>query len=168
MNKTTVIAEPGKLDLTRTRIFDAPRELVFKAYTDPSLIPQWWGPKLYTTTVEKMDPKPGGSWRFVQRDAEGHEFGFHGVYHEVRRPEQTVDTFEYEGFPGHVLLESATMEDLGGGKTKLTVHSVYQSVEDRDGMIASGMEKGMSESHERLDELLAKTVISPKSKQQAR
>ncbi len=168
MNKTIVVAEPGKQELTITRTFNASRELVFKACTDPTLIPQWWGPKLYTTTIDKMDTKPGGSWRFVQRDAEGHEFGFHGVYHAVRLPEQTVETFEFEGMPGHVILESTTLEDLGGGKTKLTVHSVYQSVEDRDGMLASGMEKGMAESHARLEELLAKTLPSPKSRETAR
>jgi uncharacterized protein YndB with AHSA1/START domain len=168
MNKTIVVAEPGKQELTITRIFDAPRELVFKACTDPDLIPQWWGPRYLTTTIDKMDAKPGGSWRFVQRDAEGHEFAFHGVYHTVRRPEQTVETFEFEGVPGHVTLESATLEDLGGGKTKLTVHSVFQSVEDRDGMIASGMEQGLAESHDRLEELLAKTVPSPKSRETTR
>jgi uncharacterized protein YndB with AHSA1/START domain len=166
MNKTIVIAEPGKQELTITRTFDAPRELVFKACTDPNLIPQWWGPRYLTTTIDKMDAKPGGSWRFVQRDAEGHEFAFHGVYHEVRRPERTVETFEFEGVAGHVVLESANLEDLGG-KTRLTIHSVYQSVEDRDGMIASGMEKGLAESHDRLEELLAKTVPMPKSRQKA-
>ena len=166
MNKTVVTAEPGKQDLFITRTFDAPRELVFKAYTDATLIPQWWGPAMYTTVVDKMDARPGGSWRFYQRDAEGHEFAFHGVYHEVKRPERTVDTFEYEGMPGHVMLEIATLEEQNG-KTKLTVHAVYQSVEDRDGMIASGMESGMSESHDRLEQLLAKTVPSSKSREKA-
>ena len=167
MNKTIVVAEPGKQELIITRTFDAPRELVFKACTDPELIPQWWGPRYLTTTIDKLDAKPGGSWRFVQQDAQGNEYAFHGVYHAVRRPEQTVETFEFEGLPGHVILESTTLADLGG-QTRLTVHSVYQSVEDRDGMIAEGMEQGLVESHDRLEELLAKTVPSPKSRETTR
>ena len=154
MTKTILIAEPGKQELFIQRTFNAPRELVFKAYTDPTLIPRWWGPRIYKTTIDKMDPKPGGSWRFVQHDAEGHEFAFHGVYHEITRPELIIDTFEFEGNPGHhVLLETTTFEEQDG-KTNLTVQVVYQSVEDRDGMIASGMEKGMDEGMQRLDRLL--------------
>jgi len=156
MTKTILIAEPGKQELFIHRIFDAPPELVFKAYTDPTLIPQWWGPAIYKTTVDKMDPKSGGVWRFVQRDAEGREFAFHGVYHEIRQPERIVDTFEFEGMPGHVLLETATFERQGS-QTGLTVQVVYQSVEDRDGMIASGMEQGMDEGMERLAELLTQS-----------
>ena len=166
MGKTTFIVEPGKQVVTVSRIFDAPRELVFKIFTDPTLIPQWWGPSIFTTVVDRMDVKPGGSWRFVHRDTEGHEFGFHGVYHEVKRPERTVETFEYEGVPGHVILETATLEDLGG-KTRLTVQSVFQSMEDRDGMVASGMESGLTESHDRLERLLTKTVPAQKSGEKA-
>jgi uncharacterized protein YndB with AHSA1/START domain len=155
LTKTRFVAEPGKQESIITRIFDAPRESVFKTYTDPNLIPQWWGPKNLTTTVEKMDARPGGVWRIVQRDAEGNEYAFHGVYHDVAPPQRLVRTFEFEGMPGHVSLETVTLEDLGG-KTKLTTKSVFQTVEDRDGMFESGMEEGVNESMDRLAELLAK------------
>lgn len=152
---TTLIAEPGVQQIVLTRVFDAPRELVYKAMTDPTLIPNWWGPRRLSTIVEKMDVTPGGTWRFVQRDPEGQEFAFHGVYHEVQPPERLVYTFEFEGAPGHVLLETVTFEELDG-KTKLTDTSVFQSVEDRDAMVQAGMESGAKESMDRLAELLAK------------
>jgi uncharacterized protein YndB with AHSA1/START domain len=156
MSKTEVVAEPGRQDIIITRIFDAPRDLVFKATFDPDLIPQWWGPRWLTTTVDKMDAISGGSWRFVQRDQEGNEYAFNGVFHEIAPPERAIQTFEFEGLPekGHVALEFARFEELPGGKTKLTTISVFQSVADRDGMIQSDMERGVNESHERLDELL--------------
>jgi len=153
MAETSLIAEPGKQEIIISREFDAPRDLVFKACTDPELISQWWAPEGITTTVEKMDAKPGGTWRVVQRDAEGNEFAFHGVFHEVT-PERIVDTIEYETMPGHVTFETETLEDLGGGRTKLTDHLVFQSVEDRDGMLQSGMEEEMTGPLERLAGLL--------------
>ncbi|MBO0687057.1 MAG: SRPBCC family protein [Candidatus Dormibacteraeota bacterium] len=155
MNKAVVTVEPVRHDIVLTRVFDAPRELVFKTYTDPELIPRWWGPRNLTTKVERMDVRPGGGWRFVQRDSEGHEFAFHGVYHEVSPPDRIVDTFEFEGMPGHVALETTTLEDLGG-KTRLTTITVFQTIEDRNGMVASGMEQGASESMDRLEELLGR------------
>src|SRR5205823_9575981 len=133
--------------------FDAPRELVFKAHTDPQIIPQWWGPRSLTTTVEALEVRPGGLWRFVHHDAAGNEYAFHGVYHAVAPPERLVYTFEFEGAPGHVVLETVTFEDVQG-KTKLTDVSVFQTVEDRDGMLRSGMEEGATESMDRLAELL--------------
>ncbi len=153
MAETSLIAEPGKQEIVVSRVFDAPRDLVFKACTDPELIAQWWGPKGFTTTVEELDVRPGGMWRVVQRDAEGNEYAFHGVYHEVT-PERIVDTFEYEAMPGHVLLETETFEDLGGGRTKMTDQMVLQSVEDRDGMLQSGSQEEMIEPMERLAGLL--------------
>lgn len=153
-NKTVVTAEPGKQDIVITREFDAPRELVFKAYTDPNLISQWWGPKEVTTIVDKMEAKKGGMWRFVHK-AKDVEYAFNGVYHDVVSPERVVQTFEFEPMAGHVLLETITFEDHGG-KTKLISQSVFQSVEDRDGMLQSGMESGAAESNDRLDELLEK------------
>ena len=155
MTGTNLIAEPGKQEIIITRVFDAPRESVFKTYTDPDLIPQWWGPKNLTTTVDKMDVRPGGVWRFVQRDADGNEYAFNGVYHQIVPPERLVGTFEFEGMPGHVSLETVTLEDLKG-KTKLTEKSVFQTVEDRDGMLKSGMEEGVAETMDRLAELIAK------------
>jgi uncharacterized protein YndB with AHSA1/START domain len=128
---------------------------VFKAYTDPNRLPQWWGLKGFTTTVDKMDVRPGGVWRFAQRNADGNEYAFHGVYHAIVSPERLVCTFEFEGMPGHILLESVTFEEQDG-KTKLTDQSVFQSVGDRDGMLSSGMEQGWAETMDRFAELLAK------------
>lgn len=155
-NKITVIAEPGKQEYFITREFDAPRELVFQAFTDPELVPQWWGPRRLSTLVDKMDAKAGGQWRFLNRDPQGNEYAFHGVYHEVRAPERIIDTFEFEGLPeaGHVCLETLTLEALPGGRTRLTTQSVFQSVADRDRMLQSGMEEGLNDSCERLAELL--------------
>ncbi len=150
---TRLIAKPGEREIVMTRVFDAPRELVFKAVTDPKLLSEWWGPRIYTTTIDKMDVRPGGAWRFVQRDAEGHEYAFHGVYREIAPPERVVWTFEFEGMPGHVSVETATFEEEAG-KTTFTSTSVLPSVEDRDGMLQSGMEAGATESYDRLAELL--------------
>jgi uncharacterized protein YndB with AHSA1/START domain len=155
-NKTIVTAEPGKQEMIITREFDAPRELVFKAFTDPELVPQWWGPRRLSTLVDKMDVRPGGLWRFINQDPDGNEYGFHGVYHEVSAPERIIDTFEFEELPeaGHVCLETLTLEALPGGRTRLTAQSVFQSVADRDGALQSGMEEGLNDSYARLTELL--------------
>lgn len=153
MNKHTLIAEPGSHMVVIKREFNAPRELVFKAMTEPKLVTQWWGFRNTTTRVDKMEAKHGGIWRFVDRDAEGNEFAFRGVYHDVTSPERLVYTFEFEGMPGHVLLETITLEEKDG-KTFITDSSVFQSVEARDGMIEAGMESGAAESFEMLDELL--------------
>jgi uncharacterized protein YndB with AHSA1/START domain len=155
-NKTNISAEPGKQEIIITREFDAPRELVFKACTDPRLIPQWWGPRYLSTEVDQMDVRAGGQWRFLNRDAEGNEYAFHGVYHEVLAPERIIDTFEFEGLPetGHVCLETMKLEELPGGRTRLTVQSLFQAVADRDGMLQSGMEAGVNDTYDRLAELL--------------
>src|SRR6266446_4803352 len=153
---TTILAEPGKQEILITREPDAPRALVFQACTDPTLIPQWWGPRSLSTQVDKMDVRPGGQWRFINRDAEGTAYAFHGVYHEVLAPERVIDTFEFEGLPetGHVTLETMKLEELPGGRTKLTTQSVFQSVADRDGMLQSGMQDGVEDTYNRLAELL--------------
>jgi uncharacterized protein YndB with AHSA1/START domain len=157
-NQTTITAEPGKQELVITREFDAPRELVFKVFTDPELLPQWWGPRYLSTIVDKMDVRPGGQWRFINRDAQENEYAFHGVYHEVLAPERIIDTFEYEGLPetGHVTLETMKLEELPGGRTRLTTQSVYQTVMDRDAVLQSGMESGVNDTYDRLSELLEK------------
>jgi len=159
---TSIIAEPGKQEIILTRVLDAPRDAVFKAYTDPQFIPRWWGPRRLTTKVLKMDVRPGGRWRIVQRDFSGVEFKFHGVYHDIRPPERLVYTFEFEGMPGHVSLETGTFDELEGG-TLLTGKSVFQSVVDRDGMMAGGMAEGVSESMDRLAELLASMKTGKKA-----
>ncbi len=156
--KLTVNAEPGKQDVVITREFDAPRELVFKAFTDPELIPQWWGPRYLTTEIDRLDVRSGGQWRFVHHDSQGNEFAFHGVYHEILAPERIIDTFEYEGLPekGHVVLETMRFEALPGDRTRLVVQSLFQSVADRDAMLQSGMEVGLNDSYDRMVELLEK------------
>lgn len=154
-NKTTITVEPGKQELFITREFDAPRDLVFKAHTDPNLYVQWLGPRGYEMTLETFEPVSGGRYRYVHKDQDGNEFGFHGTFHEIS-PERMIQTFEFEGYPGHVSLESLTLEELPGNRTKVTIQCVYQSVSDRDGMVQSGMERGVTEGYERLDEILAK------------
>lgn len=160
MNKTTITAKPGMQEVVITREFDAPRELVFKAFTDPKLYVQWLGPRELTMTLERFEPRNGGSWRYIHKDKAGNAYGFHGVNHEVTAPERIIGTFEFEGLPdkGHVALETARFEALPGNRTRLTAQSVFQSVADRDGMLQSGMERGVNDSHERLDELLAKEL----------
>ncbi len=153
----STLTMPSDREIVMERVFNAPRELVFKAYTDPDLIPKWWGPRYLTTTVDKMDVRVGGVWRFVQRDAQGQESAFNGVYREIVPPERLSYTFEFEGMPGHVVIETVTFEEHAG-KTRTTVTSLFQSKEDRDGMIQSGMEEGANDSQERLAELLETMV----------
>ena len=153
MPKTEYTVEPGKQEIISEVVLDAPRELVFKAYTDPKLFARWWGPSRYTNDVQKFDSRPGGEWRVVQRAADGGEHAFRGVNHDVVAPERICQTFEYEGVPGHVALQTATFESLGN-KTKIVAQIVFQSVMDRDGMVASGMKSGADESMERLAVLL--------------
>jgi uncharacterized protein YndB with AHSA1/START domain len=155
MAKTEYVIEPGSFDIVMTRVFDAPRELVFKAFTDPKLFAQWWGPREYTNRIDKFEARRGGEWRIVQSDSSGHEFAFHGVHHDVIAPERTVATFEFEGVPGHVAMQTATFEPLGD-RTRVVQQAVFQSVADRDGMIASGMKRGSDDSMDRLAELLEK------------
>lgn len=157
-NETKIIAEPGKPEITIIREFDAPRELVFRAYTEADLYTRWVGPRGYTMKLEKFEPWSGGSWRYIHRDPQGNEFGFHGVNHEVTAPERIIGTFEFEGLPerGHVILDTAIFEALPGGRTRVTGQSVFRSVADRDGMVQSGMAYGVNDSHAQLDELLAK------------
>ena len=147
----TVISD---LEIAMTRVFDASRELVFKAYTDPEMVAQWWGQRASTTIVDKLDLRPGGTWRFIQREEGGIEYAFNGEYREVSPPERLVSTFEFEMMPGHVIVDTATFEELDG-RTKVTVTSLFANIEDRDGMLSSGMEGGANESWDQLAELLA-------------
>ena len=155
VSKTDYLVEAGKHDMVMTHTFDAPRELVFKAYTDPKLFALWWGPREYTNRMDKFEARRGGEWRIVQSDGSGHEFAFRGVHHDVVAPERIVETFEFEGVPGHVVMQTATFEPLGD-KTRVVQQAVFQSVADRDGMIASGMKRGSDDSMDRLAELLEK------------
>jgi uncharacterized protein YndB with AHSA1/START domain len=154
-NQTKVTATPGGREVIIEREFDAPREKVWEAWTNPDLLKQWLGPRKYEMTIEKYDFKPGGSYRYIHKGEDG-EFAFHGVFHGIYGQEKMVQTFEFEGLPepGHVSLDTLTLEEKDG-KTKAMTISVFQTPEDRDGMIQSGMEKGVTEGYERLDDLLA-------------
>jgi len=154
--KTEFVIKPGVQEITLIREFDAPRDVVFKVMTDPNAIPKWWGPRAYWTKVDKMDARSGGSWRFIHGDNKGNEYGFHGVYHLVE-PNRVIQTFEFEGVPGRPSLETMTLEDIGG-RTRMVTHSVFQSLEDRDGVVQSGMQTGAAETHDRLAELVAERL----------
>ena len=157
-NKTEIIAEPGKQELYIIREFDAPRELVFRAHTDADVYVKWVGPRDLKMTIEKWDCRDGGSYRFTHERG-GHKYAFFGVNHEVLEPERIIGTFEFDGLPerGHVILGITQFEELSNGRCKLVHQSVFRSVADRDGMIASGMERGVNDGYEKLDTLLAGT-----------
>jgi uncharacterized protein YndB with AHSA1/START domain len=157
MAKTQITADPGSPFIDVTREFDAPRDVLFRAHADPELIVQWLGPRRLTMVVDRYDVRDGGSWRYIHRDADGAEYGFHGVFHGTPSPDSMVQTFEFEGALGHVSLDAITLEEHDG-RTLLRGHSVFQSVEARDAMIEAGMEGGLTEGYERLDELIARLV----------
>ncbi len=157
MGKTQITAEPGTPQILMEREFDAPRERIFRAYTEPELLTQWLGPRGYTMEIDRFDLRDGGTWRYVHRDEQGNTYGFHGVFHGDPSPDGIVQTFEYEGAPGHVSLDTLTLE-ARDGKTVARTNSVFQSVEARDAMIASGMEHGVNDGYDRLDELIARLV----------
>ena len=155
MPKTKFKVDRDNLQVVLEREFDAPRDLIWKTMTDKKLIPKWWGPSQFDTIVDKMDFKVGGQWRFVHKGKDGQVFAFHGVYKQIDEPNIISDTFNFEGIPaGHELVETALLEDLGNGKTKVTSTSVFQNIEDLEGMVGSGMESGAVETWERLAELV--------------
>ena len=158
MANTQIIAEPGVPQLIVSAEFLAPRDLLFRAYVDPDLLRQWLGPRRLTMTIDRFDPRHGGIWRFIHADDDGTDYGFHGVFHGEPSRERIVWTFESEDFPGHVCLEPITFGERGEA-TVVRQNTVYQSVEDRDAAVASGMEEGINESMERLDELLGRLVL---------
>lgn len=155
-NPIKIDAQPGRQEIIITREINAPREQVFKAFIDPKLYTQWIGPRELKTTIVTFEPKAGGKYRYIQKDKRGHQFAFHGVFHEVKSPEMIIETFEYEGLPekGHAALDKVKFESLPGNRTKIIEKSVFLTVEDRDGMLNADMTKGINESYERLDELL--------------
>ncbi len=154
-NKTEVIAEPGKQELFIIREFDAPRELVFRAHTDPEIYVKWVGPYGMTMTIEKWECRDGGSYKYTHERG-GHTYAFFGVNHEVLSPERLIGTFEFDGLPerGHVILGKTLFEELPNGRSRIVHQSVFMSVNDRDGMVQSGMERGVSDGYEKLDSLL--------------
>lgn len=149
------VTTPGDREIHVERVFEASRERVFTAFTDPELIPKWWGPHGTTTVVDELDARPGGRWRLVSQDSNGGENAFRGVFREVVAPERVVWTFEWEGLPGHVSVETVNFEDLGDGRTKVVSDTIFHAGAERDGMLESGMERGMNETYARLDALLA-------------
>jgi uncharacterized protein YndB with AHSA1/START domain len=151
----TEIAIDSEVPLVRiTRDFDAPVANVFRAHTDPDLVRQWLGPRSLEMRIDHFDCRTGGSYRYRHvRGAD--EFGFHGSFHEVRPGELIVQTFTFDGDPDGVALERIMFTDLGDGRTRLTSTSLVDSFAARDAFVATGMESGIRESYERLDEVLA-------------
>ena len=158
---TLTVSLPSDREILMTREFDAPRELVFEVLNRAEHVQHWYGPRGYSLTGCDVDFRPGGKWRMVHRNEQGNEFAFRGEIREVVPPERVVRTFEWEGLPGHISVETLCLEDLGG-RTRVTVTSAFDSVEDRDGMLQSGMERGASESYDRLAEYLAELQSSQK------
>jgi len=154
MGTTEITAAAGTPFIDIVREVKAPRELVYRAHTDPNLIVKWLGPRRFRMTVERWEPVDGGAWHFTHHDTDGSAFGFHGVFHGTPSADGMLQTFEFEGAPGHVSLDKLTLEDQGD-RTIVRIHSVYQSVEARDAMVENGMGSGVSEGYDRLDELVA-------------
>ncbi|MGH9157452.1 MAG: SRPBCC family protein [Acidimicrobiales bacterium] len=154
MKETEIAVDPDVPLVRITREFDAPPERVFLAHTDPELVVLWLGPRRVQMTIDHYDCRTGGSFRYLHAHG-GDEFGFHGCFHEVRPSERIVQTFTFEGFPDGVALEKLVFQDLDGGRTRLTATSLVDSFEGRDAFVASGMEDGVRQGYERLDELLA-------------
>ncbi|MGY2076418.1 SRPBCC family protein [Blastococcus sp. SYSU DS0828] len=154
--ETQIAADPDVPLIRITREFDAPREKVFRAHTEPDLVVQWLGPRGLEMTIDRYDCRTGGSYRYVHSQ-DGEEYAFYGSFHEVRPDELIVQTFTYEGMPDEVVLERLRLEDLGDGRTRLTTTSLCDSFAGRDAMLASGMEVGVNEGYEKLDDLLARS-----------
>lgn len=150
--RRATVRSSGEREVHVERVFDAPRERVWRAMTEPALIAQWWG-RGNRLDVVTFELKKGGHWRFVEHSDHGNH-GFEGRFAEVDPPKKVVQTFEWDGMPGHTCLETMTLEDLGDGRTKLVTHSIFMTGADRDGMMQSGMETGMNESYAALDRVL--------------
>ena len=154
-HETEIVSDPDVPLVRIVREFDAPPAKVFRAHTDPELVCQWLGPRRHEMRIEHFDCRTGGSYRYVHA-SDGNEYRFFGSVHEVRPAELIVQTFTFEGYPEGVALERLVFEDLGDGRTRLTATSLVDSFEERDAFVASGMEDGVREGYERLDELLAR------------
>lgn len=153
MTSKLTLSLPSDREMLITRIFDAPRERVWQAFADPKLLAQWWG-RGNKLDIERFEFEPGGHWRFVEH-YEGESAGFEGRFSEIVPQERIVWTFEYDGMPGHVSIDTIVFEDLGDGRTRVVTRGLFFTAEDRDGMLESGMEGGLSESYAALDRLLA-------------
>jgi uncharacterized protein YndB with AHSA1/START domain len=151
---TAITATPGGHEVVITREFRATRDRVFAAYINPQLVVQWMGPSTFTMAIDRWETVPGGKWRYVSTDPAGNDFGFHGVYHDVVTDERIVHTFEFEGAPGRVSLNVIRFEEAEG-RTTVTSTAVFETIEDRDSMVRSGLENGAREGFERLASLLS-------------
>jgi uncharacterized protein YndB with AHSA1/START domain len=160
MSKNNLVVEREEKAFTMSRLFNAPRERVWQVVNDPALIPEWWGPRRLTTIVDKMDFEVGGVWRYIQTDAEGNEYAFNGIYKEIKAPERLSYTFEFESMAGHITTDTITFEEQSHGKTLITSKTTFESLEDLEGMLQSGMEDGAVETWDRLEELLANPQTS--------
>lgn len=158
-NPVTIEAPEGVPFVDIHREFDAPASAVFRAFTDRALVSRWLGPRGYRMTVEEWNPVTGGGYRYLHQDPEGAEYAFRGTFHTVRQDELIVQTFEYAGVPDVVSIETVRFEDVGGRRTRVHGHSVFPTLEARDGMVRSGMEHGVREGYEQLDELLANAAV---------
>ena len=146
------VTTPSDRTILIERIFDAPKDKVWRALTEPELVAQWWG-RGNKLVIERMEVERGGHWRFVEHSDQG-VHGFEGRYREVTPKDRVVQTFEWDGMPGHVVIETVTLEDLGDGRTRLINESLFHTSEERDGMLQSGMEGGLNASYAALDQLL--------------
>lgn len=154
-NPVTIESVPGTSYADISREFEAPVAAVFRAHADPELFAQWIGPRALENRITHWDFRSGGGYRFEQTDADGTVYAFRGVFHTVRENELIIQTFEFEGWPDEISLDVIRFEELPGGRSRLVNHGVFSTIEALEGMLASGMEKGVSEGYEKLDELLA-------------
>jgi uncharacterized protein YndB with AHSA1/START domain len=149
----TFIADPGTSQVIVSRYLAASPEKVYRACTDPELIVRWWGPHRFETIIEEFEPRRGGRWRFIHKDGNGNEYGFNGVIHDLLPNERMTQTFEFEGMPGHVVLEQLKLEPEGAG-TRVTTVAAFTSVVERDALLDLGMEEGRNETYDRLEALV--------------
>ena len=153
-HQTEIVADPDVPLVRISREFDAPVEKLFRAHIDPDLVARWLGPGRYEMRIDHYDCRTGGSYRYVHVAGDGTEFGFHGSFHEVRPADLIVQTFTFEGVPDSVALEQLRFENIGDGRSRLTSTSLVDSFAARDAFLTSGMQEGVRESYERLDEVL--------------
>lgn len=152
--QAATVTTPSDREIRTERVFGAPRERVWRALTDPAQVAQWWG-RGNRLDIERLEVERGGHWRFVEHSDHG-VHGFEGRYREVTPPERLVNTFEWDGMPGHVVVVTTTLEDLGDGRTRVITVSLFHTTAERDGMLDAGMAQGLNESYAALDRLLAR------------
>ena len=150
---TSKVTTPTDREIRTERVFNAPRQRVWQAFTEPKLVARWWG-RGNKLVIERMEVERGGHWRFVEHAPDG-THGFEGRFREVVPPERLSQTFEWDGMPGYVAVTTSAFEDLGNGRTKVTSTTLFHTTEERNGMLRSGMEDGLNESYAALDRLLS-------------